>query len=273
MTDPATEAYERLTKNLSFDSHGVTEAVDQPHDGLAASNSSSNIVDSAPAAAIAVPHEQPAPNASSLKLGNGSAAAAAPVNGDAGVKYAPGGKVKLTNYPSIANATLPLKATALSATFTSLSSSSSPPPLCSVSSLCQSSMVRMVQLPPSLRHLWRSRRHRLLDRHVHLRPSQEREGHSPGKPIEFYMDIKDPELRKKYHGDKKIPYQVFHDAYFAAKIEPKMPLNELLELRWDWCSMQFTWKLFEYVLFNLIPTSSCTPPSRTRPRSRTTTTV
>lgn len=43
----------------------------------------------------------------------------------------------------------------------------------------------------------------------------------PGKNIEEYLDIKDPELRAKYHGQTKIPMQVFHDAYFDGKIEPK----------------------------------------------------
>lgn len=43
----------------------------------------------------------------------------------------------------------------------------------------------------------------------------------PGKNIEEYLDIKDPELRAKYNGQKKIPMQVFHDAYFEDKIEVK----------------------------------------------------
>lgn len=43
----------------------------------------------------------------------------------------------------------------------------------------------------------------------------------PGKPLEEYIDIKDPELRQHYGGDKKIPMQVFHDAYFEGKVEFK----------------------------------------------------
>jgi len=41
----------------------------------------------------------------------------------------------------------------------------------------------------------------------------------PGKDLEEYITIKDPELREKYHGKEKIPMQVFHDAYFEGKID------------------------------------------------------
>lgn len=43
----------------------------------------------------------------------------------------------------------------------------------------------------------------------------------PGKDIEEYLDIKDAHLKKLYHGHKKIPIQVFYDAYFEGKIEVK----------------------------------------------------
>lgn len=43
----------------------------------------------------------------------------------------------------------------------------------------------------------------------------------PGKNIEDYMTIVDPELKAKYSGRNKIPIQVFHDAYFDKKIELK----------------------------------------------------
>ena len=41
----------------------------------------------------------------------------------------------------------------------------------------------------------------------------------PGKDIEEYINIKDPELRARYHGKEKIPMQTFHDAYFDSKID------------------------------------------------------
>lgn len=43
----------------------------------------------------------------------------------------------------------------------------------------------------------------------------------PGKDIESYLEINDPELRQKYNGKNKIPMQVFHDSYFDGKIEVK----------------------------------------------------
>ncbi len=52
----------------------------------------------------------------------------------------------------------------------------------------------------------------------------------PGKDIEEYINIKDPELRARYHGKEKIPMQTFHDAYFDGKIDfngisPFVPLG------------------------------------------------
>jgi sphingolipid C9-methyltransferase len=41
----------------------------------------------------------------------------------------------------------------------------------------------------------------------------------PGRPIEHYIVIKDPELKEKYNGKKKIPMQIFYDAYFEGKID------------------------------------------------------
>lgn len=43
----------------------------------------------------------------------------------------------------------------------------------------------------------------------------------PGKDIDEYITINDPELKKLYKGKEKIPMQVFHDAYFEGKIDFK----------------------------------------------------
>ena len=51
----------------------------------------------------------------------------------------------------------------------------------------------------------------------------------PGHPLEDYVDIKDPELAQHYGGNKKIPMQVFHDAYFEGKVEFKG------QIIWTWC--------------------------------------
>jgi sphingolipid C9-methyltransferase len=93
----------------------------------------------------------------------------------------------------------------------------------------------------------------------------------PGKDIEEYINIKDPELRARYHGKEKIPMQIFHDAYFDGKIDFNgisllVPLGILfdrhrhvgdvldtLEARHDWAKMVFTPELFKYVLTQMIP--------------------
>jgi hypothetical protein len=41
----------------------------------------------------------------------------------------------------------------------------------------------------------------------------------PGKDIEEYITIHDPELKARYHQKEKIPMQIFHDAYFDSKID------------------------------------------------------
>jgi sphingolipid C9-methyltransferase len=41
----------------------------------------------------------------------------------------------------------------------------------------------------------------------------------PGRNIEEYITIKDPEMKLLYHAKNKIPMQIFHDAYFDGKIE------------------------------------------------------
>ncbi|GJN90596.1 hypothetical protein Rhopal_003608-T1 [Rhodotorula paludigena] len=75
----------------------------------------------------------------------------------------------------------------------------------------------------------------------------------PGKNLEDYITINDPELREKYNGQKKIPMQVFHDAYFDGKIDIKGDMLELLEWRHDWASFVMTIELMKYVLTRLIP--------------------
>lgn len=75
----------------------------------------------------------------------------------------------------------------------------------------------------------------------------------PSGNIEEYITIKDAKLKEQYHGRKKIPMQVFYDAYFEGKIDIKGDMLDLLEYRWDWAEMRFTLELFRYVIFNFIP--------------------
>ncbi|KAF8193018.1 sphingolipid C9-methyltransferase [Pholiota molesta] len=75
----------------------------------------------------------------------------------------------------------------------------------------------------------------------------------PGKEIEEYITIHDPELKKVYKGKEKIPMQVFHDAYFEGKIDFNGDVLDVLEQRHDWAKMNFTLEMFKYVFTVLIP--------------------
>lgn len=78
----------------------------------------------------------------------------------------------------------------------------------------------------------------------------------PGKPLEHYINIKDPELKRKYHGRNKIPMSVFSEAYFEGKIDivgGDEKMLEVLEYRMDWADMVFTPELFKFVLTTLVP--------------------
>lgn len=91
----------------------------------------------------------------------------------------------------------------------------------------------------------------------------------PGKDIEEYITIKDPELKKVYKGKEKIPMQLFHDSYFDGKIDFNGSflllrwfikssqfvgdVLDIMEQRHDWAKMNFTIELFKYVFTVLIP--------------------
>ncbi|KAI0748865.1 sphingolipid C9-methyltransferase [Fomes fomentarius] len=76
----------------------------------------------------------------------------------------------------------------------------------------------------------------------------------PGRNIEEYITIKDPELKAKYFGKEKIPMQVFHDAFFDDKVEFNAgDVLDILEARHDWAKMVFTPELFKYVFTQMLP--------------------
>jgi hypothetical protein len=96
----------------------------------------------------------------------------------------------------------------------------------------------------------------------------------PGKDIEEYITINDPELKKVYKGKEKMPMQLFHDSYFDGKVDFNgtsvqchiyrmgtdfsFPISsgdvlEILEQRHDWAKMSFTLELFKYVFTVFIP--------------------
>ena len=60
----------------------------------------------------------------------------------------------------------------------------------------------------------------------------------PGRPQEDYIEIKSSTM-DKWRG-KKIPMQIFHDAYFEGKVDFKGDVLDVMEYRHDWASMEFT---------------------------------
>ncbi|KAG8795648.1 hypothetical protein FRC12_011620 [Ceratobasidium sp. 428] len=74
----------------------------------------------------------------------------------------------------------------------------------------------------------------------------------PGRPQSEYFEIKDETLKAEWAG-KKIPMQIFHDAYFEGKIDIKGDVLDVMELRHDWAAFTMTPELFKYVVTTLIP--------------------
>ncbi|KAI0827213.1 sphingolipid C9-methyltransferase [Trametes gibbosa] len=75
----------------------------------------------------------------------------------------------------------------------------------------------------------------------------------PARNIEEYITIKDLDLKAKYFGKRKIPMQVFHDAYFDGLVEFNGDVLEIMEARHDWARMVFTSELFKYVFTQMLP--------------------
>ncbi|EJD02955.1 sphingolipid C9-methyltransferase [Fomitiporia mediterranea MF3/22] len=75
----------------------------------------------------------------------------------------------------------------------------------------------------------------------------------PGKDVEEYIHFKDFSFKMYYGGKEKIPMQVFHDAYFDGKFDFKGDVLEIMEMRHDWASFNFTPDLFKYVFTKLVP--------------------
>jgi len=74
----------------------------------------------------------------------------------------------------------------------------------------------------------------------------------PGRPLSDYYTITDPEFAAKWEG-KKIPMQIFHDAYFDGKIDFNGDVLKVMEYRHDWSRFELSFENFRYVLFNLVP--------------------
>lgn len=88
----------------------------------------------------------------------------------------------------------------------------------------------------------------------------------PGRPQSEYLELKDEGFRTEWQG-KKIPMQIFYDAYFEGKVDFKGGFSgfyahmltvagdvlDVMEWRHDWAEFRFTPELFKYVFTVLIP--------------------
>ncbi|WFD29336.1 sphingolipid C(9)-methyltransferase [Malassezia sp. CBS 17886] len=168
--------------------------------------------------------------------------------------YAPGGKVRLTNYATIKNAVLPVEGNgSFSNVHLALLIFFTPAVLLRVLPFVKPSwfgwpsymvLVALFGVPVAVLY-WT---------YMSMYGARKNEKVTlPGRPVEYYLDIKDPKLRAKYHGNHKIPMEVFYEAYFDGKIDVKQPMLDVLEYRWDWAEMVFTPALFKYVLFKMLP--------------------
>lgn len=75
----------------------------------------------------------------------------------------------------------------------------------------------------------------------------------PEGNVEKYIEIKDPALRKKYHGKNKIPMAVFQDAWIAGKVDFKGDMLDVLEHRHEWANFHLTWSHFKFVISKMLP--------------------
>lgn len=168
--------------------------------------------------------------------------------------YAPGGKVRLTDYPSIKNAVLPAEG---NGSFNNVH-------LALLIFFTPAVLLRLIPFVKPRWFGWTSYLFLVALCGVPVAiaywtvmsmygPRINEKVKLPNRPIEHYLTIKDEALRRRYNGHQKIPMEVFYEAYFDGKIEVNGSMLDVLEYRWDWASMHFTPNLFKYVLFKMLP--------------------
>lgn len=202
-------------------------------------------------AALSEPEPPRAASATSpMTLGSSSAPAASSTP----ATMAPGGQVRLTNYPAIKNAVLPAEGNgSFNNVHLALLIFFTPAVLLRLLPFVKARwfgwisymvLVALCGVPVAILY-WTvmSMYGARINEKVTL----------PNRPLEHYLTIKDESLRRQYNGYNKIPMQVFWEAYFDGKIEVKGELLDVLEYRWDWAAMHFTPELFRYVLFKMLP--------------------
>ncbi|KAI9024709.1 S-adenosyl-L-methionine-dependent methyltransferase [Hyaloraphidium curvatum] len=75
----------------------------------------------------------------------------------------------------------------------------------------------------------------------------------PGKNIEEYITINDPELKARFHGRNKIPMELLFEGYIAGKIDFKGDVLETLEQRYDFVKFEFCLGQAKFLFFQWIP--------------------
>lgn len=80
----------------------------------------------------------------------------------------------------------------------------------------------------------------------------------PNKPISYYLEYHTPELKAKYQDSNngqgtKIPIETFQELYFDGKVSFKGDALDVMEYKHEWANFRFTWGLFKFFLFGMIP--------------------
>lgn len=75
----------------------------------------------------------------------------------------------------------------------------------------------------------------------------------PGRPIEHYVTFKNEEDRVKWSGRNKVPLHTFAEMYIDGKVDFNGDVLDIMEYRFDWSTLAFTWELCKFILFTFGP--------------------
>lgn len=87
----------------------------------------------------------------------------------------------------------------------------------------------------------------------YTRPYNDAKAPLPGRDIEYYMDIKDPELKARFHHRNRIPMELFFEGYIAGKIDIKGDVLECFEARYDFTKFEFCLGQAKFLFGQWIP--------------------
>ena len=75
----------------------------------------------------------------------------------------------------------------------------------------------------------------------------------PGKPVADYVSFRNKEDEAKYKGKGKIPIEIFYELYFNSEADFRGDCLEIMEMRHDWATFNFTPGVFKHFLTGFIP--------------------